>query len=301
MSVSRQVSRVSDVISIGQQVSLMCIGQDVRGNIKLSLKATLPQPGLQTSVVAGCSVASTVDPPKVRAPVDDVPNEQVKQDLVIEDSQVGKNENSEVFSSLSLPTILIRSAAECDEEEKSAGLNVNSKSISKTSSSSKSDCKSKTVSSQNNELDSPFSVSGLLSSRNPKKSKSLPSKEKELNSNFVNKDEDENGPISAKKLKLGMKVSAKVHQIRVHGLVLDLGGGIRGMYRFEVCHKHYLYDLHAAFELCFQLSIGFDCCLNTFILAFLNKTRFLFLPQFMQCLFFHDYSHSGPPTCGNTI
>ncbi|KAL9668100.1 hypothetical protein QQ045_002475 [Rhodiola kirilowii] len=33
------VSRVTDVISIGQQLSLMCIGQDLHGNIKLSLKA----------------------------------------------------------------------------------------------------------------------------------------------------------------------------------------------------------------------------------------------------------------------
>ncbi|KAF5961969.1 hypothetical protein HYC85_003178 [Camellia sinensis] len=39
--------------------------------------------------------------------------------------------------------------------------------------------------------------------------------------------------ISLKNLKLGMKVIAKVHQIRARGIVLDLGDGIRGMYRFE--------------------------------------------------------------------
>uniref|UniRef100_A0A0A9CTC4 Umc2724 n=1 Tax=Arundo donax TaxID=35708 RepID=A0A0A9CTC4_ARUDO len=38
------VSKVSDVVSVGQVLPLRCIGQDVRGNIKLSLKATLPQP-----------------------------------------------------------------------------------------------------------------------------------------------------------------------------------------------------------------------------------------------------------------
>lgn len=41
-------------------------------------------------------------------------------------------------------------------------------------------------------------------------------------------------PLDAKNLKLGVKLTAKVHQIRTHGLVLDLGGDIRGMYRFEV-------------------------------------------------------------------
>ncbi|MCI17428.1 polyribonucleotide nucleotidyltransferase 2 mitochondrial-like, partial [Trifolium medium] len=41
-----------------------------------------------------------------------------------------------------------------------------------------------------------------------------------------------NAPSSAKDVKLGTKVNAKVYQIREHGLVLDLGG-IRGMYRFE--------------------------------------------------------------------
>ncbi|XP_071705212.1 polyribonucleotide nucleotidyltransferase 2, mitochondrial-like [Rutidosis leptorrhynchoides] len=35
-------------------------------------------------------------------------------------------------------------------------------------------------------------------------------------------------------LKLGMKVTAKIREVRACGLVLDLGGGIKGMYRFEV-------------------------------------------------------------------
>lgn len=41
-------------------------------------------------------------------------------------------------------------------------------------------------------------------------------------------------PLDVKKLKIGTELTAKVHQIRTHGLVLDLGGGNRGMYRFEV-------------------------------------------------------------------
>lgn len=41
-------------------------------------------------------------------------------------------------------------------------------------------------------------------------------------------------PVSVDNLKLGTKLTAKVQQIRARGLVLDLGNGIRGMYRFEV-------------------------------------------------------------------
>ncbi|KOM56483.1 hypothetical protein LR48_Vigan10g237500 [Vigna angularis] len=53
------VSRVSEVVSVGQKLSLMCIGQDVYGNIKLSLKATFPRPGiLETNDVTEGSVTS---------------------------------------------------------------------------------------------------------------------------------------------------------------------------------------------------------------------------------------------------
>lgn len=41
-------------------------------------------------------------------------------------------------------------------------------------------------------------------------------------------------PLDAKKLKIGTELTAKVQQIRAHGLVLDCGSDIRGMYRFEV-------------------------------------------------------------------
>eukprot|EP00249_Psilotum_nudum_P016788 c25988_g1_i1 orf=158-3031(+) len=35
--------RVTDAIAMGQQIKVMCIGRDVRGNLKLSLKATIPR------------------------------------------------------------------------------------------------------------------------------------------------------------------------------------------------------------------------------------------------------------------
>ncbi|PIN21833.1 putative RNA-binding polyribonucleotide nucleotidyltransferase [Handroanthus impetiginosus] len=144
------VSRVSDVVSVGQVLNVMCIGLDVRGNVNLSLKANLPRPESKTTPAARESVDPVQQKPKVW-----------KQENKV-DQPMGSGEG--------LSSVVIRSAAECDEEEKSAGVNQNSKA---------------------------------------------------------------KAPVDATKLKLGMELTAKVHQIRAHGLVLDLGGGIRGMYRFE--------------------------------------------------------------------
>ncbi|KAA8530217.1 hypothetical protein F0562_004926 [Nyssa sinensis] len=219
------VSRVSDVVCVGQQISLMCIGQDVRGNIKLSLRATVARPGSETNNVVEGSNAHTNQAPNVWASVGDVPNAQEKQNSAAKDMLGKKYKISEVDASSSSPTILIRSAAECDEEEKSASLNQSSK-ASKTK------------------------MSNSMSPR---------AREKGLDGNFVSEDEEEDkysstspsvsqddqndkqaaagAPVSAKTLKLGMQVTAKVHQIRARGLVLDLGGGIRGMYRFKISGK----------------------------------------------------------------
>ncbi|KAK6155209.1 hypothetical protein DH2020_009457 [Rehmannia glutinosa] len=152
------VARISDVVSVGQVLNLMCIGLDVRGNINLSLKATIPRPGSKTKPAVEESVAPMQQTAEIWKPVNNVHKEQENKD----DQPTGGKE--------SLSSVVIRSAAECDEEEKSAGLNQNSKA---------------------------------------------------------------EAPLDAKKLKLGMELTAKVHQIRAHGLVLDLGGSVRGMYRFE--------------------------------------------------------------------
>ncbi|KAH6830477.1 polyribonucleotide nucleotidyltransferase [Perilla frutescens var. hirtella] len=153
------VSRVSDVVSVGQVLNLMCIGLDVRGNINLSLKATLPKQGSKPTFVVGESVAPPVQQtPKVWNPVNNEKRVQENKG----DQPVGAMET--------LSSIVIRSAAECDEAEKSSGLNRPSKA---------------------------------------------------------------EAPLDAKNLKLGMELTAKVHQIRAHGLVLDLGSDLRGMYRFE--------------------------------------------------------------------
>lgn len=156
------VARVSDVVSVGQVLNLMCIGLDVRGNINLSLKATSPKSGSKAAPVVGESVAPVQQTPKVWKPVDNAQKEQENKD----DQPTGAGET--------LSSIVIRSVAECEVADKSSCLKDRSKA---------------------------------------------------------------EAPLDAKNLKLGMELTAKVHQIRAHGLVLDLGSDIRAMYRFETGSK----------------------------------------------------------------
>ncbi|KAB2610214.1 polyribonucleotide nucleotidyltransferase 2 [Pyrus ussuriensis x Pyrus communis] len=190
------VSRVSDVVAVGEQLSLMCIGQDVRGNIKLSLKATLARSGSKTNNAVEESISSTQEEPSIWAAAGDLSsNGQEKQSSSSEELPANKCEVGGINSSASSTPILIRSAAECDEVEKAAGLVQNSDTT-----------KSKTS--------------------NLKTSKSFSQK-------GGDKEAEVGGSVTEKSLKIGTKVTAKVYQIRTGGLVLDLGGGLRGMYRFE--------------------------------------------------------------------
>ncbi|KAM1075870.1 hypothetical protein PS2_023195 [Malus domestica] len=189
------VSRVSDVVAVGEQLSLMCIGQDVRGNIKLSLKATLPQSGSKTNNAVEESVSSTQEEPSIWAAAGDLlSNGQEKQSSSSEELPANNCEVGGINSSTSSTPILIRSAAECDEVEKAAGLVQNSDTT-----------KSKT--------------SNVKTSKSSQKG--------------GDKEAEVGGSVTEKSLKIGTKVTAKVYQIRTGGLVLDLGGGLRGMYRFE--------------------------------------------------------------------
>ncbi|XP_041003845.1 polyribonucleotide nucleotidyltransferase 2, mitochondrial [Juglans microcarpa x Juglans regia] len=218
------VSRVSDVVSVGQQLSLMCIGQDVRGNIKLSLKATLPRPGSDTNNVVEESVPPVKEEPNIWASVGEVSDEQEKLSSLSEDYKM-----REVNPSSLVPPVLIRSAAECDEEEKSAASSQNAKSTTSPGGApkpSRSDC-------------------GVFPVQNIKKSKRVLQKEGEKESNSILRSEDGDADkedefeasTSVKNLKIGTKLIAKVYQIRARGLVLDLGGGLRAMYRFETNEK----------------------------------------------------------------
>ncbi|MBA0614670.1 hypothetical protein Godav_014936 [Gossypium davidsonii] len=229
------VSRVSDVVSVGQQISLMCIGQDVRGNIKLSRKATLPRPESETKSVFEGSASVTKEKPNIWASPENMSKgEQLESTL--EELVPSKMENTESNRSASLmPSVVIRSAAECDEEEKSAGLSKTSKSAPKPKGTLKKGSKQKKIQSSDNMPDLSLSIMLSESLSQMGGNKEFTSQD-EGEANLSDQNDKETGgktPVTPQKLKLGTKVTAKIYQIRARGLVLDLGGGIRGMYKFE--------------------------------------------------------------------
>nr|GMC97313.1 polyribonucleotide nucleotidyltransferase 2, mitochondrial [Ipomoea batatas] len=243
------VSRVSDVVSVGQQLSLMCIGRDVRGNIKLSLKSTPTGARSKKDDSIGNSTP-TSQSSNIWVPIGEVCKDQEKQDASARDELLGSDETAEQSSAPETPAFLIRSAAECDEEERTTGVDLSSK-TSNTSRTPKPDEKSKALL-EHTDIDSSPKLD--LSSRNVKKFKKANESIADLVSDYegedkstskaprqsksdLNKDSTVEIAIKANKLKLGMKLVAKVHQIRALCLVLDLGGGLRGMYRFEAGTK----------------------------------------------------------------
>lgn len=250
MNTVTQVSRVTDVVSVGQQLTLMCIGQDVRGNIKLSLKSTSPRLESKRKNAVENSIPVQKEASHVWESSSDESDEE-KQELPINTNNTSKEDSS----TSSIPAILIRSVAECDEEEKSSGFHPSFKSRHKSSAALKDDEKEKLLSILKDGVDSPLSILTQLSASNPKKSKSsLKNRRKKASNGTIklqdgakedrsnspsdtqrpSSEEDTESKVTTRNLKLGTTTNAKVYQVRAHGLVLDLGNGIHGMYRFEV-------------------------------------------------------------------
>ncbi|CAN8256312.1 unnamed protein product [Cochlearia groenlandica] len=194
------ISKISDVLYIGKFVTTMCIETDVRGNIKLSLKALLPKPKASSKseirkVVKESSTVS-IESSSVGETVASMPS-------VVEPPHSSK---------LAVPSVVIRTAVECDEAEKSSPLDKKTK--------------PKRAATPNESITaSTVSDSNLVS---PSKAKKSSRKEK------LSENKAEEGPsVNSRTLKIGTETTAKVQQVRTRGLVLDLGGGIRGMYIFE--------------------------------------------------------------------
>ncbi|XVF58326.1 hypothetical protein PTKIN_Ptkin07bG0057100 [Pterospermum kingtungense] len=90
---NKEVSRGSDVVFVGQQIFLMCIGQDVRGNIKLSRKVTLPQPRSTTKNVANGSAPVSNETHNIWASLEKVSNREQKKSTP-EELSLSENEST---------------------------------------------------------------------------------------------------------------------------------------------------------------------------------------------------------------
>lgn len=266
---------------------MMCIDTDVRGNIKLSLKALLPKPEPKrasdpenTAVVKESSTVS-IETSSVGETVESMPS-------VVEPPKKSK---------LAVPAVVIRTAVECDEVEKSLPVDKITKpkraailkpdrklksSASKQSATQKEeealessnpeetpaecdvtmkqDEKLKCTSPKNNSIASIVSDSTLVSSSKAKK----PSRKEKKSQDEA----EESASVNSRNLKIGTEMTATVQQVRTHGLVLDLGGGIRGMYKFEVCFSKIPFNLFRH-----VLELPFEAILTLYLLLAVYEYR----------------------------
>ncbi|CAA7031392.1 unnamed protein product [Microthlaspi erraticum] len=231
------VSKVSDVLHIGKYITMMCIDTDVRGNIKLSLKALLPKPEPKPKPASNPANKPVVkEPATVSVETSSVGEVVASMSSVVEQPQKSK---------LAVPAVVIRTAVECDEAEKSSPVDKISKP--KRAATVKPDRKLKatpskqTVTQKEEETleESPAKFGETLKQDEKLKStfanlvSSSKTKKSGRKENQSEKEGEESVSISARELKIGTEMTAKIQQVRTHGLVLDLGGGLRGMYKFE--------------------------------------------------------------------
>ncbi|CAN8299813.1 unnamed protein product [Cochlearia groenlandica] len=217
------VSKVSEVLHIGKYITTMCIETDVRGNIKLSLKALLPKPASdpeQNPMVKDSSTVS-IEASSVGETVTSMPS-------AVEPHQTNK---------LAVPSVVIRTAAECDELEKSPPVETKSKRAVtlKPDRKLKSTASKQTVTLKEEEVTAPEETLANCGEK-LKQDEILKNKAKKSSSRKVKQSEneaEERASVSTQELKIGTEMTAKVQQVRTRGLVLDLGGGISGMYKFE--------------------------------------------------------------------
>lgn len=200
----------------------MCIENDIRGNIKLSLKATLPQHSSQKkdsekSAEEGTSEASISE---------------------------NQTEDDDIVSSIrSMPSIVIRSSAECDVQDISSGK----KTCQRSGKGAKFSPRPYNPSNSNGSS-SRKRKENKFTDRIMKESDEL--ELKEMLGVLTKKDVIDDKPktdsttkVDAHSLKLGDRVTATIQQKRKYGLVLEIVGGLRGMYKFEVYSQHFLYCL----------------------------------------------------------
>ncbi|CAO2046614.1 unnamed protein product [Urochloa humidicola] len=226
------VAKISDVVTVGQVLSVMCIGQDVRGNIKLSLKATLPQPRRKKDLESKGPLPSQ----EVGwAAVENMPSLGADAELSSSKHEDGTTVEAPAFST---PSVIIRSAADCDAQDAANGPKKRAKAA-------KSSPRPYKAPSGRQEVRTATAKKTPVATKKTKKvkveepgSNSLETSgsEEVPEHTASNTDDLKQSPVNFRSgsMKLGDVVTAKVYQIRAFGLVLELSDGARGMHKFEV-------------------------------------------------------------------
>ncbi|XP_052143755.1 polyribonucleotide nucleotidyltransferase 2, mitochondrial [Oryza glaberrima] len=232
-----KVSKVSDVVSVGQVLSLTCIGQDLRGNIKLSLKATLPHAHEKKDLAS-----KHTDPLPSQEVVGWTVVENMRSKDANAEPSISKDEDNMIEDTpgCSTPAVIIRSAAECDAQDVTDDPKKKRPKVAKSSP------KPSKPASERQEVKraSAKKTSGASTAKKNKKEKADSSNDvldvipEQNKSNITNYSSPSN--FRSGSMKLGDVVTAKVYQIRAYGLVLELSDGVRGMHKFaENGHKDF--------------------------------------------------------------
>ncbi|KAF7079474.1 hypothetical protein CFC21_083701 [Triticum aestivum] len=243
------VSKVTDIISVGQALSLTCIGQDVRGNIKLSLKANLPHSHQPEKELA--SEDATLLPNQDLVGWAAVENMPSKDADVNSSNSKDEDDTTEETPAFSTPTVIIRSAADCDAQDVANGpTKKRSKAASSKVAKPSPRASKPTKEQQEARKATPKKASTTSTAKKSKKEKADDSASNGLDkgkaddsaSNGLNAIPEQEISNTLKhsspknfrsgSIKLGDVVTAKVYQIRAYGLVLELSDGVRGMHKF---------------------------------------------------------------------
>ncbi|MCO5551038.1 hypothetical protein L7F22_004534 [Adiantum nelumboides] len=98
----QRVAHVTDAVMLGQKLSVMCIGRDAKGNLKLSLKATMPmstagnyresspmvkvvEHSITTASIANATAATKIECEVIKSKV--VPEQSVRVPLAFEETE----------------------------------------------------------------------------------------------------------------------------------------------------------------------------------------------------------------------
>ncbi|XP_066327935.1 polyribonucleotide nucleotidyltransferase 2, mitochondrial-like isoform X2 [Miscanthus floridulus] len=225
------VAKVSDVVTVGQSLSLRCIGQDVRGNIKLSLKATLPQPRSKKDLKSKDPLPSQVSG---WAAVENMSSVDADAEPSSTEHENGTTEEAPAFST---PSVIIRSAADYDAQDDANGPKKRAKAA-------KSSPRPYKPASECHEVRK--ATAKKATGATTKKTKKVKIEESGSNglqtsgSDVPEQTADNTLDLNQSPtnfqsgaMKLGDVVTAKVYRIRAFGLVLELSDGARGMHKFE--------------------------------------------------------------------
>eukprot|EP00252_Welwitschia_mirabilis_P024988 TRINITY_DN7648_c0_g1_i1.p1 TRINITY_DN7648_c0_g1~~TRINITY_DN7648_c0_g1_i1.p1 ORF type:complete len:1012 (-),score=254.90 TRINITY_DN7648_c0_g1_i1:461-3496(-) len=222
------VSRVSDVVKVGQELSLLCIEKDLRGNMQFSLKATLEG--------GKGDLKKRTDEEPSSFGEDALPMETTEQPVDID-------------SLYSSPPVIVRSVEECDAKTAVSSpnntddnTNKNEKSKAKakkkkSSSKKQSQAQLTPAETPNEALPRKVEVKSGKSYKkgtvNDKETVKDKEKTKEKNVSASVEIEPKKERFRDKSFVVGDNCTASVDQIRRYGLVLQLQNGAKGMLRVE--------------------------------------------------------------------